>query len=66
MARLPTPPEAPVTYDRSALRDLPVLLHAMDGERSGEASGAERHDVESIHALRSRMTQSALTRAISA
>ena len=54
MATLPTPPVAPVTDDRALVRRLPVLFHAMDGERGGIAGGADLHGLHRRHALGNR------------
>ena len=50
MAMLPTPPVAPVTTIGPARGRLAVAFHAMDGERRGEAGGAERHRAKRVEA----------------
>ena len=54
MARLPTPPVAPVTAIGRARGALAVLFHAMNGERGGEPRGAERHGRAGVESLRHR------------
>ena len=49
-ARLPTPPVAPVTIDRSASRLQPVVLQFDDRQGGGEPGCANRHRLEEVQA----------------